>query len=73
MNPGTNQIYVGNSGSSNTTVINGATNGVTDWDQRGTSTFTSIAVDTSANQAYVANSGTGTVTIVKGTHSPVSC
>jgi YVTN family beta-propeller protein len=67
VNPETNQIYVANSGSSNTTIINGANNVVTDvGTNAGTSTFTSVAVDTSTNQAYVANSGNGTVTIING-------
>ncbi len=64
VNPETNKIYVGNTGSGNVTVIDGATNS--------TSTVTvgtrplAVAVNPVTNKIYVTNYGSANVTVIDG-------
>jgi YVTN family beta-propeller protein len=68
VNPVTNKIYVVNNGSSNVTVIDGATNDTTTV-AAGTSPY-AVAVNPVTNKTYVANSGSDNVTVI--TDAPVN-
>jgi YVTN family beta-propeller protein len=63
-NPVTNKIYVANYGSSNVTVIDGASNGSTTV-AAGTNPY-SVAVNPVTNKIYVTNLASNTVTVIDG-------
>ena len=64
VNPVTNKIYVANCGSSNVTVIDGATNATTTV-AAGTYPY-AVAVNPVTNKVYVANDGSDNVTVING-------
>ena len=70
INPVTNKIYVANEGSSDVTVIDGATNTVVATVMAGTTPF-AVAINPVTNKIYVANRGSDNVTVIDGATNTV--
>jgi len=72
VNPVTNKIYATNSGSNNLTVIDGATNALTNVSTLGIQP-NALAIDSVTNKIYVANQQTGNVAVIDGaTNKPTT-
>jgi YVTN family beta-propeller protein len=72
INPVTNKLYATNSGSNNVTVIDGATNAITNVTTLGIQP-NALTVDSVTNRIYVANQQTGNLEVIDGaTNKPTT-